>query len=469
MKSKFMRGICVFAAMCLCLCAHAEVISGEKLLEVEQMLYALGYHDENCDAQLDEDTRLALRSFQIANGLTVTGEPDAATVALLESGECVGCHDYLMNLAGEYVDLPLLQSGSVGDSVVQMQRKLRDLGYFSGQCDGVFGDATMAAVARFQLANGLTETGMADRSTQMRLNEGRPIGWAEFLESTVCELGDSDVHVRLLQRELQKLGYFAGECTGNFGELTQQAVIRFQAGNGLDECGVATVETCGLLYSGNAVPMRDVRTLNSGDSDPAVADLQSKLAALGYFDRSITGIYGATTETAVRLFQLANGLPATGEADPATLARVEGGAIPMDDVRENFRAQVSAQTDSARAVIGGVAAQVRGQSFEGDDEDLYEGFAFVQYVCVAAGIPVVSAEDIVKLISDPVEDPSVLQPGDVLVYRTDDMDGMHLLLAVSAGGGRAIFATPESGYVLETAVENWYGGRLYRWNLGAGE
>ena len=39
-----------------------------------------------------------------------------------------------------------------------MQQALRDLGYYTGGTDGVFGDATRVAVVAFQTANGLAPT-----------------------------------------------------------------------------------------------------------------------------------------------------------------------------------------------------------------------------------------------------------------------------------------------------------------------
>ena len=465
MGNQWKIAICAALAMCLCPTCPAEALTASEILELEQSLYALGYHDEHCDAQLDETTRQALRSFQLANGLEVTGEPDEATLRLIDQGGWITCHEYLVDLAGEYVDLPILQQGSSGESVAALQRTLKALGYFSGECDGVFGEASMAAVRRFQLANGLAQTGVADRSTQMRMNEGQPLTWTAFLESVCAAPGDSGARVRLLQRTLLSMGYFSGECSGVFGELTQQAVTMFQAGNGLEPTGEADAATCDALYSGGAAALRSASALDTSDAQ-AVADLQSALAGLDYFDRNITGVYGPITETAVRLFQMANGLPSTGEADADTLALFNSGtAVPLDDVRDRFLDQVRAQDASARTVLGSVAERSCGHSFEGDDEDLYEGFAFVQYVCVSAGVPVVAPSDLIDRITVQVEDPGDPQFGELLIFQ---LIGGKQLMAVSTGAGRVVCATPESGRVLEYYLRDMDYEALYRWNLEAG-
>lgn len=54
--------------------------------------------------------------------------------------------------------------------------------------------------------------------------------------------------------------------------------------------------------------------------DPSIADLQRRLKQLGYlpFDFVVNGINDAATQQAIREFQRVNGLPITGNADPAT-------------------------------------------------------------------------------------------------------------------------------------------------------
>ena len=461
-----MRTLCAAMAIGLCFGGCAEQsVGSERMLEIERALYSLGYHDDNFDALLDDVTRKALRSFQAANELPVTGEADSATLNLLDSGMGITCHQYLVELKDEYSNLPILQSGSSGESVSGLQKKLKDLGYFGGECDGMFGEATLAAVKRFQMANGLTETGTADRSTQYRLNEGTPLSWQSFLESSIAVFGDTGLHVRQLQRKLKELGYFGGDATGNFGELTQQAVTAFQERNGLEATGIADLTTVTILYTGTALPMKDPQTLRVGDSSEEVSRLQTMLASYGFYDRNITGVYGATTEIAVRLFQMAHNLPVTGEADENMIGLLNAGSpMELDWVRETFLEKVRGQNDSAKTLIGSAAQRLRGQSFEPDDEDLYEGFAFVQYVCVLAGIPVVTPEDVLEMATEPVTDYSATEAGDILVFRDEEE---HVLMAICAGNGNAVYATQDGGYVLETNLRSMNAGELYRWNMKA--
>ncbi len=52
--------------------------------------------------------------------------------------------------------------------------------------------------------------------------------------------------------------------------------------------------------------------LRTGSAGQEVKDLQSRLAALGYYTAEVDGKYGSATKEAVTLFQQANGLEADG-------------------------------------------------------------------------------------------------------------------------------------------------------------
>lgn len=55
--------------------------------------------------------------------------------------------------------------GSRGDTVREIQRRLKNWGYYTGTVDGVYGSKTVAAVKYFQGKNGLTPDGIAGAAT----------------------------------------------------------------------------------------------------------------------------------------------------------------------------------------------------------------------------------------------------------------------------------------------------------------
>ena len=465
MKRTIGRWTCALLALSLFSPAHAAEWEPERILQTERALYALGYHDKDCDTQLDDATRRSIESFQIANDLPVTGEPDDATFELLQTGG-VTCHDYLAALAQEYADAPILQSGSSGEAVARIQRILQQAGYFDGACDGMFGETTQAAVRLFQRANGLPTTGAADRSTQLRLCAGEPRSWQDFLDATISRAGDSGAGVRTVQRRLAELGYFAGECTGSFGDLTRQAVARFQQSEGVDETGEADADTLRRLFSDGAAARRAPGALYVGCSGEETALLQRRLAALGYYSGAVTGSFGCRTELAVRLFQRANGLNATGEADETTRVRMDGeDCADFEAAKESLSAALSQWDGAAEDEIGAAALRVRGMAFDAGEEET-AGFTFVQSVCAAAGLFLPDASSVLDRLSEPVEDLKSLRRGELLALDVVTADGEAVLRAVAAGDGSAVYATAASEWVLQSDLQTMGATAVHRW-MGA--
>ena len=60
---------------------------------------------------------------------------------------------------------PPLSSGSRGEKVEDLQKRLQALGYYDGEIDGQFGPGTKAAVVDFQKNNGLDTDGLAGTET----------------------------------------------------------------------------------------------------------------------------------------------------------------------------------------------------------------------------------------------------------------------------------------------------------------
>ena len=121
------------------------------------------------------------------------------------------------------VNWPTVSEGARGPDVYTIQHLLTQHG-FDTEADGIFGPATEASVEGFQLANGLSPTGSV-----------APASWPELV--VTVRQGDIDDAVRGAQRQLNKHG-FGLTVDGNFGSLTQQAVLAFQSGNDLTVDGI---------------------------------------------------------------------------------------------------------------------------------------------------------------------------------------------------------------------------------------
>ena len=71
--------------------------------------------------------------------------------------------------------------GSRGETVSQVQTKLKQWGYYTGSVDGVFGQSTYDAVVWVQRANGLTADGTVGGATLTALGIS-----AQSAEGTTC-------------------------------------------------------------------------------------------------------------------------------------------------------------------------------------------------------------------------------------------------------------------------------------------
>lgn len=153
----------------------------------------------------------------------------------------------------------ILQINSIGIEVKQLQQRLKDLGYYSGDVDGQYGKGSQTAVAAFQAQHGLKADGIAGEQTLAILySESAQVFVPTPTPSatpTVLSSGSSGDQVKALQSRLQQLGFYSGALDGDYGKGTRAAVKLFQAQHGLDDDGIAGQKTLEKLYSDDAQPM----------------------------------------------------------------------------------------------------------------------------------------------------------------------------------------------------------------------
>ena len=68
-----------------------------------------------------------------------------------------------------FVQTAVLRQGASGGEVKELQRRLKEWGYYNGAVDGIYGKGTVAAVKAFQYKNGLTADGVAGMETYKAL------------------------------------------------------------------------------------------------------------------------------------------------------------------------------------------------------------------------------------------------------------------------------------------------------------
>ena len=450
------KTICLLTALCLTLCALPALAQS---VDAQTRLAELGYLREGA-----EDMDAAVRDFQTANGLEITSGLDEATLSALADENALTRQAYLQALAGRY-PAEALKSGNVSDAVRDMQSALRELGYYEGEADGVFGDGTRRAVMAFQTANGLAATGEADRAMLLLLHEGQTLTWQDFIAGKLCQRGDSGVGVRSLQRRLKQMGYYEGECTDAFGEETQLAVQRFQEQNGLEVTGVADEATCRLLYSGAGVSLADDGVLREGDAGEAVAELRQQLHALGYLPTADGDCFDAAAFVAVTLCQIASGQAPTGEADEALLSALrEGDVPPLAEAGEALRASLDAMGARELLQVAAVAGELPGRAFEGGDDPASPGFAFAQYAYARAGAGLTEPGRVYEEALAQENDATMLTGGEVVLLQRSDGS---LLFTIGLGGTRVAYADAATGFVVSVDLTSMEYMSVYVWRPSA--
>ena len=317
---------------------------------VQDRLAELGYFIGQATGEYLADTESAVREFQKSNGIKVDGKAGGETQRTMFSSAAKAAEGFISPDAtggtessgglGQAVAGAALRKGDQGAEVLEMQLRLKDLGYITFTPDGVFGTGTETALKTFQENNGLLVDGKAGGATLTLLNsmvatpgyqDSTPLPGASASaspEGDTLKRGDTGDAVRKFQVRLQALGYITFTPDGVFGTGTERAVVMFQQQNGLKADGKVGPETLAKLNSSSAKPLSTATptatpatstTLKRGDTGEEVTKMQKRLRELGYIQFSPDGVFGSGTRDAVIAFQKNNGLTADGLAGPGTL------------------------------------------------------------------------------------------------------------------------------------------------------
>jgi peptidoglycan hydrolase-like protein with peptidoglycan-binding domain len=293
-----------------------------------------------------------------------------------------------------------LRYGMKSDDVKTLQGILQEKGYYEALVvSGSFDETTREAVKRFQTDHNLSSDGIVGPLTFSVL-KGQPIP-KESLESSedrAIEPGESTYNhdvlmsvspisnpsqlmkdgtrnddVSNLQAYLKKAGFYDYPViTGNYGNLTKQAVMTFQAARSLKADGVAgtiTLTKVNEEINGSSFSKEEeiVATtvsrstssnslsgvvLRQGSSGAAVRELQSELKNLGYYTSTVDGAYGPLTAEAVRKLQRDKNIAVDGIFGPQTYSKLSGTSSSS-----NNSTQTSTSNSSSSSLSGVVLRQ----------------------------------------------------------------------------------------------------------------
>jgi peptidoglycan hydrolase-like protein with peptidoglycan-binding domain len=149
----------------------------EVALRVQKRLNDLGYVVAPADGTWGAMSRSALRRFKKANGLLANDAFDAETAARLFSAVAVSAptgmnasDDTTASIETAYPPPPAGNMNPLNRADGQrVQRRLAELGYYTGRGDGLWGAASRTALRNFKLMNGLKDNGEWDAMTEAML------------------------------------------------------------------------------------------------------------------------------------------------------------------------------------------------------------------------------------------------------------------------------------------------------------
>ncbi|WP_445637916.1 Peptidoglycan-binding protein [Nostoc sp. DSM 114161] len=242
-----------------------------------------------------------------------------------------------------------LERGDQGPSVRNLQQKLKSAGFYQAPITQVYDASTEQSVRRFQKAAGIQVNGVVGSTTLQKLESWQAkkpsptttqakktsatssasSATNQRRDSNYLMKGDEGENVRVLQERLRVAGFYYGNATGIFGPITEESVKRFQDSYNLSVDGIVGPATLSKLPpvgvgDGEEAPKKvaDRSKLRLGDRGEPVRLLQEQLIQAGYLEGEPNGYYGPYTADAVKRFQAANFLAASGVAGPTTRAKL---------------------------------------------------------------------------------------------------------------------------------------------------
>jgi peptidoglycan hydrolase-like protein with peptidoglycan-binding domain len=225
-----------------------EGSTGDQVTELQNRLTTLGYFNGPISGRFGPLTKDAVIRFQSANGLTADGVVGPGTSDALRRASAPVP-------VTPPVSTTTLRRGDTGQRVVDLQSRLRALGFYNGSINGSYGSLTESAVIAFQQSRGLTADGIAGPEVLSILervspNSAAPSSNTESTASNASEqpireserrasLTDGDRYsVAELQRRLQSQGHNPGEVNGVLNPETRQAITAAQQEHGLSQSDI---------------------------------------------------------------------------------------------------------------------------------------------------------------------------------------------------------------------------------------
>jgi murein L,D-transpeptidase YcbB/YkuD len=127
-------------------------------------------------------------------------------------------------------------AAAVREYTVALQTDLAAAGYYTGEVDGLYGPATVAAVQSLQDSNGLPATGTMDKASEAALR-------AQLEAAGGLAASEAMVSTAALQQTLALAGFWDGPVDGQWTDELTVALQEFQTELGVEPTGTVDAAT----------------------------------------------------------------------------------------------------------------------------------------------------------------------------------------------------------------------------------
>lgn len=147
-------------------------MEGDEVLRLQKVLAQQGFFSAEPNGTFGPLTVAAVKKFQAARSLSALGVVGPATRAALNAlSDMPETAKNTESSGNKFIFENFLKWGDENADVMELQKKLKALGFFTGEASGYFGPATYAAVVKLQVAHGLDPKGHVGPGTRAVLNK----------------------------------------------------------------------------------------------------------------------------------------------------------------------------------------------------------------------------------------------------------------------------------------------------------
>lgn len=315
--------------------------SGEAVKTLQKNLTYLGYNTKGTDGIFGNDTKNAVITFQKAYGLTADGIVGSSTRNKIATA--------IKNKKNG-----ILEVGSRGTDVKNLQKNLTKLGYDTKGTDGIFGNDTKKAVMSFQKAHGLDVDGIVGTKTQNEIkkalskptnNVPAPSGNLTTIQKKMINNLRNDTSLGLSSSKKTAMVYAAERM---FSDGYEVEFVAGMLGNIKNEGTPGKFESSAYITNPSAEPSYLVymdnhfnyRSKFSGKTITQVGvneaiDLQKKVVSSGYKGKFGLGMIQWTGDRTTGLLQAYKKYCSSNNPSESQLAKAEVNYM-ADELKGNF-------------------------------------------------------------------------------------------------------------------------------------